>query len=181
MTLAENISVGRKSIATARQRGVDTSGWEAVLADLEQQQLLAWAAEVAESDMTLVSPITYLETPLRPITTTQVSQSIRRYLTTVARSELNRATGGWKIPYVAEAWRGAKPAFDIVDAASGEVVFAAGTKISPRAANKAEKDGLKDLLSPTEEEGLPPAGKGSRPFAFPVMGWCRVGRAVKRV
>jgi DNA-directed RNA polymerase subunit beta len=63
----------------------------------------------------------------------------------------NRAGGGWKIPYVAEAWRGAKPTFDIVDAKSGEVVFAAGTKISPRAANKAEKDGLTDLLIPTEE------------------------------
>ena len=43
--------------------------------------------------------------------------------------------------HVAEQWRGSKPAFDIVDAKSGEVVFAAGTKISPRAANKAEKDG----------------------------------------
>ena len=95
MTLAENISVGRKSIATARQRGVDTSGWEAVLADLEQQQLLAWAAEFAEADVTLVSPITYLETSLRPITTAQVSQSIRRYLKTVASAAIHRTTGGW--------------------------------------------------------------------------------------
>jgi len=95
MTLAENISVGRKSIATARQRGVDTSEWEAVLADLEQQQLLAWAAEFAEADVTLASPITYLETSLRPITTAQVSQSIRRYLKTVASAAIHRATGGW--------------------------------------------------------------------------------------
>ncbi|WP_323810507.1 DNA-directed RNA polymerase subunit beta [Sphingobium baderi] len=62
-----------------------------------------------------------------------------------------RGEGGWQIPYVAEAWRGQKPAFDIVDAKSGEVVFAAGQKISPRAANKAEKDGLETLLIPTEE------------------------------
>ena len=62
-----------------------------------------------------------------------------------------RGEGGWQIPYVAEAWRGMKPAFDIVDAKSGEVVFAAGQKISPRAANKAEKDGLETLLIPTEE------------------------------
>ncbi len=41
--------------------------------------------------------------------------------------------------------------FDIVDAKSGEVVFPAGTKISPRAANKAPKDGLETLLIPTEE------------------------------
>ncbi|WP_298394207.1 DNA-directed RNA polymerase subunit beta, partial [Sphingobium sp.] len=62
-----------------------------------------------------------------------------------------RGEGGWQIPYTAEAWRGLKPAFDIVDAKSGEVVFAAGHKISPRAANKAEKDGLETLLIPTEE------------------------------
>ncbi|MDE2437131.1 MAG: DNA-directed RNA polymerase subunit beta, partial [Sphingomonadales bacterium] len=62
-----------------------------------------------------------------------------------------RGEGGWRLPYVAEQWRGLKPAFDIVDAASGEVIFAAGTKISPRAANKAEKDGLAELLIPTEE------------------------------
>lgn len=62
-----------------------------------------------------------------------------------------RSEGGWQIPYLAEAWRGLKPAFDIVDGNSGEVVFAAGHKISPRAANKAEKDGLTTLLIPTEE------------------------------
>ncbi|WOE75929.1 DNA-directed RNA polymerase subunit beta [Alterisphingorhabdus coralli] len=62
-----------------------------------------------------------------------------------------KAGDGWKIPFAAEAWRGQKPTFDIVDAKSGEVVFAAGQKITPRAANKAEKDGLKELLIPTEE------------------------------
>ena len=62
-----------------------------------------------------------------------------------------RGQGGWQVPYAADQWRGSKPAFDIVDAKSGEVVFAAGSKISPRAANKAEKDGLAELLIPTEE------------------------------
>ncbi len=62
-----------------------------------------------------------------------------------------RGEGGWQIPFAPENWRGVKPAFDIVDAKSGEVVFAAGQKISPRAANKAGKDGLTDLLIPTEE------------------------------
>ena len=62
-----------------------------------------------------------------------------------------RAGDGWKIPFVAEAWRGVKPAFDVVDAATGEVVFAAGQKISPRLANKAAKDGLTTLMIPTEE------------------------------
>lgn len=63
----------------------------------------------------------------------------------------NRGSGGWQVPYVPEQWRGSKPAFDIVDAKSGEVIFPAGQKISPRAANKAEKDGLAQLLIPTEE------------------------------
>ncbi len=62
-----------------------------------------------------------------------------------------RGSGGWQVPFVVENWRGQKPMFDIVDAKSGEVIFPAGQKISPRAANKAQKDGLTDLLIPTEE------------------------------
>ena len=62
-----------------------------------------------------------------------------------------RGEGGWQIPFNVENWRGAKPTFDLIDAASGEVVFAAGTKVTPRAANKAAKDGLETLLIPTEE------------------------------
>jgi len=62
-----------------------------------------------------------------------------------------RAKDGWKIPFQAETWRNAKPTFALVDAATGEEVFPAGLKISPRAANKAAKDGLKELLLPTEE------------------------------
>jgi len=63
----------------------------------------------------------------------------------------DRAKDGWKIPFVAEQWRGSKPTFPLIDAATGEEVFPAGQKISPRAANKAAKDGLADLLLPTEE------------------------------
>jgi DNA-directed RNA polymerase subunit beta len=62
-----------------------------------------------------------------------------------------RGEGGWKVPFLAENWRGQKPSFDVVNGDSGEVVFPAGTKISPRAANKAAKDGLQNLLIPTEE------------------------------
>ena len=95
MTLAKSIAIGRKSIAAARQRGIDTSEWESVLADLERQQLMFWASELGQADMTLAIPITYRETPLRPITTTQVSQSIRRYLKTVASAKIHCATEGW--------------------------------------------------------------------------------------
>ncbi|MXP28148.1 DNA-directed RNA polymerase subunit beta [Porphyrobacter algicida] len=62
-----------------------------------------------------------------------------------------RAKDGWQIPFSADQWRGAKPAFALVDAKTGEEVFPAGQKISPRAANKAAKDGLETLLLPTEE------------------------------
>ena len=62
-----------------------------------------------------------------------------------------RGTDGWKLPFNPEQWRGQKPVFPIVDAKTGEEVFPANQKISPRAANKAAKDGLADLLIPTEE------------------------------
>jgi DNA-directed RNA polymerase subunit beta len=61
----------------------------------------------------------------------------------------SRAKDGWQIPYVAEQWRGTKPAFALVDAKTGEEVFPAGQKVSPRAATKAAKDGLKTLLRST--------------------------------
>ena len=62
-----------------------------------------------------------------------------------------RSPSGWIVPYVSENWRGQKPLYDVVDAKTGEVVFPAGQKVSPRAANKAAKDGLEALLIPTEE------------------------------
>jgi len=62
-----------------------------------------------------------------------------------------RASGGWEIPFAAEQWRGQKPSFALVDAKTGEEVFPAGQKVSPRAATKAVKDGLERLLIPTEE------------------------------
>ncbi|NUQ16945.1 MAG: DNA-directed RNA polymerase subunit beta, partial [Sphingomonas sp.] len=62
-----------------------------------------------------------------------------------------RGKNGWQIPYVAEAWRGQKPTHDVVDAKTGEVVFQANEKITPRRANQAAKDGLKNLIIPTEE------------------------------
>jgi DNA-directed RNA polymerase subunit beta len=62
-----------------------------------------------------------------------------------------RGANGWQVPFVSEQWRGQKPQFDIVNGETGEVVFPAGQKISPRAATKASKDGLTQLVIPTEE------------------------------
>ena len=62
-----------------------------------------------------------------------------------------RGKNGWQIPYVAENWRGQKPSYDVADAKTGEIIFKAGEKITPRRANQVAKDGLKKLLIPTEE------------------------------
>src|SRR3954453_20614088 len=62
-----------------------------------------------------------------------------------------RGKNGWAIPYVAENWRGQKPTFDVVNGETGEVVFQAGHKITPRGANKAAKDGLAKRVIHTEE------------------------------
>jgi DNA-directed RNA polymerase subunit beta len=61
-----------------------------------------------------------------------------------------RGPNGWQIPYVPENWRGQKPMFDIVNADTGEVAFKAGEKITPRRANQAGKEGLANLIIPTE-------------------------------
>ena len=106
--LTDRVEQGRRAIAIARGQGLDTHDWEdhlSRLVEAEQQQLMFWASELGQADMTLAIPITYQETPLRPITTTQVSQSVRRYLKTVARAEIHRATGGWKY-YPPEWWDG---------------------------------------------------------------------------
>ena len=71
---------------------------------------------------------------------------------TVSWKRASGKTGdGWQLPFLPDQWRNAKPAFALVDAKTGEEVFPAGQKISPRAANKAAKDGLETLLLPTEE------------------------------
>ena len=62
-----------------------------------------------------------------------------------------RGPNGWRVPFEPEQWRGQKPMFDVVNADTGEVVFPLGQKVSPRAAKKAQNDGLKELLIPTEE------------------------------
>jgi DNA-directed RNA polymerase subunit beta len=62
-----------------------------------------------------------------------------------------RGKNGWQIPYVAENWRGQKPMYDVADAKTGEIIFKSGEKITPRRANQVVKDGLKNLVIPTEE------------------------------
>src|SRR5213596_508651 len=62
-----------------------------------------------------------------------------------------RGKNGWQIPYSSEAWRGQKPNHEVIDADTGEAIFKANEKITPRKANSAAKDGVKNLIIPTEE------------------------------
>ena len=62
-----------------------------------------------------------------------------------------KAKGGWVVPFEPASWRGVKPTYDLVDASNGEVVVEAGKKVTPRLANKLAKDGLSEILLPSEE------------------------------
>ena len=64
---------------------------------------------------------------------------------------LRRAGNGWRGAFDAETARGQKLARDLVDADSGQVVAAAGDKLSPRRVRKLVEDGLKDVFVPGEE------------------------------
>lgn len=57
--------------------------------------LLAWAAQAAEAGTVLTEPVHFLETSLRPYTTTQVGRYCREQLRYLALARTNRATGGW--------------------------------------------------------------------------------------
>jgi DNA-directed RNA polymerase subunit beta len=67
------------------------------------------------------------------------------------RVTYGRGKNGWQIPFVPESWRGQKPVHDVVDADSGEIIFKAHEKITPRRSSQAAKDGLKNVIIPTEE------------------------------
>ena len=41
-----------------------------------------------------------------------------------------RGTGGWKLPFTTEAWRNIKPSYDVMNAETGEVIFASGAKVT---------------------------------------------------
>ena len=62
------------------------------------------------------------------------------------------AKGGWRVPFNPDRLKGVKPAVDIVDADSGEVIIEAGRKVTPRLLRKLEEDRkITDLLVSDEE------------------------------
>lgn len=62
-----------------------------------------------------------------------------------------KGENGWKKPYDWERMKGQKPAADLVDAATGDVVVEAGKKLSARAAKKLFESGVTHLLATDEE------------------------------
>ncbi|MCH2078660.1 MAG: DNA-directed RNA polymerase subunit beta [Rhodobacteraceae bacterium] len=59
---------------------------------------------------------------------------------------------GWVTKFFPERVRGTRPAFDLVDAASGEVIAEAGKKVTPRAVKKLIDEGqVTELLVPFEQ------------------------------
>ncbi len=58
---------------------------------------------------------------------------------------------GWKTPFNPDRFKGIKPAVDLVDAKTGQVVVEAGKKITPRLARKIAEDGTKELLLRDED------------------------------
>ena len=95
--LAEDLYRGRKAIDLAQQQGRDTSQWERSLVDLERQDLLAWASELAEQDLILSKAVAFREEPLRLVTITEVSKYAVRNLRFIAQARVEQRLGGWHI------------------------------------------------------------------------------------
>ncbi len=58
---------------------------------------------------------------------------------------------GWRTPFDPQRYRGHKPAVDLIDAKTKQVVVEAGKKITPRLARKIAEDGVKELLVRDED------------------------------
>ncbi|MDF2234325.1 DNA-directed RNA polymerase subunit beta [Albimonas sp. CAU 1670] len=62
-----------------------------------------------------------------------------------------RVKDGWAVPFRGERLKATKPDFDIIDAASGEVLFEANKKITPRKINQLlERGDVAETLAPFE-------------------------------
>ncbi len=57
---------------------------------------------------------------------------------------------GWSVPFNADRLKGSSPVYDLVDAASGEVIGQAGQKLTPRKLRKLAEDGVERVLAPYE-------------------------------
>jgi hypothetical protein len=84
-----------KADLVAYLRGIPIAIREVALAEMESQQLLAWASQLAEQELVLPEPVTYIEAPLRTIITPRVSCYAALYLREISYARLQQRTGGW--------------------------------------------------------------------------------------
>jgi DNA-directed RNA polymerase subunit beta len=73
---------------------------------------------------------------------------LRTYYKTLQYEKTDK---GWRVPYDAEKWKGAKPSQDLIDAKTGDVVHEGGKKLSARLAKKLSENGLTHLLAVNED------------------------------
>ena len=73
-------------------------------ADPSTGELLAWASELAEQDLVIREPISYVEVPLRTVTTSRVSYQASHYLHTIASARLYQERGSWGA-WTSDWWR----------------------------------------------------------------------------
>lgn len=66
-------------------------------------------------------------------------------------AEYRRSGNGWVTNFNAERYIGQKLLFDLLDAQTGEVVAAAGTKITKRSAAKIVEQGVEQIMVPEEQ------------------------------
>ncbi len=66
------------------------------------------------------------------------------------RVPYRRQGEGWAVPFNVDRLKGSSPAYDLVDAASGEVVAKAGQKLTPRSLRKIADEGVEHVLAPFE-------------------------------
>ena len=75
-------------------------------------------------------------------------QILHQYYSQVA---YKRVKDGWRTKFEPDRFKGFKPAVDLIDAKTKEVVVEAGRKITPRLAKKLVEEGLKELFLTDED------------------------------
>jgi hypothetical protein len=64
--------------------------------------LLAWAADLAQREVVLADPVSFIEEPLRPVWITKVSKYARQHLRFIVYARMQQRTGGmgdWLPPW----------------------------------------------------------------------------------
>ncbi len=63
-----------------------------------------------------------------------------------------REGDGWVTPFFPDRLKGVRPAFDLIDAATGEIIAGEGEKISPKAVRQFKNEGMvKEILIPFDQ------------------------------